>query len=117
MSVEVLPTTTKREESGFIVAKVSFVSTVPATQEGMLRQLKNKQLVQTLSADGAPFEVRAEMNASAKTRSGLEWSTSGGPDAQITDGTPCRSEIVTRSEPVLQLLIPATRQLFEMMRR
>ena len=117
MPVEIVPATVKREDSGFIVAKVSFVSEVPATQEGMLRQLKNKQLVQTLSAEGAPFEVRAEMKPSSKTPSGLEWSTSRGPDAQITDGTPSRSEIITRSEPVLQLLIPATRPLFEMMRR
>jgi HlyD family secretion protein len=117
MAVEVLPATTKREESGFIIAKVAFVSEVPASQEGMLRELKNKQLVQTLSADGAPFEVRAELTGSAKTPSGLEWSTSRGPDTQITDFTPCRAEIVTRSEPALQLLIPATRPLFDMMRK
>ena len=117
MVAEVLPATVKREDSGFIVGQVSFVSEVPATQEGMVRELKNRQLVQTLSAEGAPFEVRAELKPNPVTPTGLQWSTSRGPEAKITDGTPCRIEIVTRSEPALQLLIPATRPLFEMLRR
>ncbi len=115
MLAEVLPATVKREETGFVVAKVTYVSEVPVTQEGMVRELKNKQLAQTLASDGAPFEVRAELTPDAKTPSGLQWSTSQGPGGPLSDGTPCRAEVVTRTEPVLQLLIPATRPLFDRM--
>lgn len=117
MMVEVLPSTIKREEHGYLIAKITAVSEVPATQEGMLRVLKNRQLAQSLSEGGAPFEVRAELVPNAKTPSGLQWSSSRGPETTISNGTLCRAEIVTRTEPVLQVVLPYTRQFFDMVRR
>jgi len=117
MQVDVLPSTVKREEHGYLVAKITAVSEVPATQEGMLRVLKNRQLVQQFAEGGAPFEVRAELIPNSKTPSGLQWSSSRGPETSISNGTPCKAEIVTRTEPVLQVLLPVTRQFFEMAKR
>lgn len=116
MDVEILPSTSKREEHGFVVAKVTFVAEVPSTQEGMMRTLKNRQLVQTLANGGAPFEVRAELKADRHTPSGLKWSTSRGPDAVVSEGTPAKAEIITQSRPILEILIPASRQFFEAFR-
>ncbi|TGE01064.1 NHLP bacteriocin system secretion protein [Methylobacterium nonmethylotrophicum] len=112
MDVEIMPSTVKREEYGFIRGKVVYVSDVPATQEGMLRTLKNRQLVQTLANGGAPFEVRATLEPDPATRSRLRWSTSAGPNLLVSSGSPCRAEIVTLSEPALQVLLPASRALF-----
>jgi HlyD family secretion protein len=116
MTVEVVPSMIKRAEHGYIVAKITAVSEVPATQEGMFRVLKNRQLAQTLSSGGAPFEVRAELYPSAQTPSGLKWSSSHGPQETISNGSPCTADVITKSEPVLQILIPATRQFFEMIK-
>lgn len=116
MAVEVLPTTVKREETGFVRGKVTYVSQVPATAEGMVRVLQNRQLAQNLANGGAPFEVRVELQADPHTKSGLAWSTSGGPDTTITSGSPTRAEIIVRSEPVLQMLVPATKPYFDAMR-
>jgi len=117
MMVEVLPSTVKRQEHGYLVARITAVSEVPATQEGMLRVLKNRQLAQSLSEGGAPFEVRAELVPNAKTPTGLQWSSSRGPETTISNGTLCKAEIVTRTEPVLQVVLPYTRQFFDMVRR
>ena len=114
MDVEILPSTIKREEHGYILAKITAVSEVPATQEGMMRVLKNRQLATTLAEGGAPFEVRAELFPSSKTPTGLRWSSSVGPEDPISSGSPCKAEIVTREEPILQILLPATRQYFQM---
>jgi HlyD family secretion protein len=114
MGVEIMPATVKREERGYIVARITAVSEVPATQEGMIRVLKNRQLAQTLAEGGSPFEVRAELVPNAQTPSGLQWSSSTGPDEQISSGSPCKAEVITRSEPVLQILLPATRAFFTM---
>ena len=111
MLVEILPATAKREEFGFIQGRVTSVSEVPATQEGMQREIKNKQLVSTLSASGAPFEVRAELLIDPATPSGFKWSSSRGPETTLSGGSPCKAEIVTRSETILELLIPPFKRL------
>jgi HlyD family secretion protein len=112
MEVQIVPSTVKREEFGFIVARVVSVAAVPATQEGMQRALKNRQLVSSLSSGGAPFEIRAELLPSPTTPTGYQWSSSRGPESVLTGGSPCKAEVVTRSEPLLQLAIPALRRLF-----
>ncbi len=111
MQVEVLPSTAKREEFGFIVGRVLSVSEVPSTQEGMNRALKNKQMVSTLASSGAPFEVRAELEIDPQTPSGFKWSSSHGPDSTLSGGSPCKAEIVARSETILELLIPAVKRV------
>ena len=111
MHVEVLPSTAKREEFGFIVGRVISVSEVPSTQEGMNRALKNKQMVSTLAASGAPFEVRAELEIDLNTPSGFKWSSSHGPDGTLSGGSPCKAEIVARSETIMELLIPAVKRV------
>jgi len=50
MEVRVEPTTIKREEYGAIVGKVVTVSDFPVTPQGMLADLHNDALVQTLFA-------------------------------------------------------------------
>lgn len=112
MEVQIVPSTVRREEYGFILGRVTSVAEVQATPEGMQRSLKNRQLAQTLSAAGAPFEVRAELLTDTATPSGYHWSSSQGPDTMITTGTLAHAEVVTRREPLLQLLIPALRMFF-----
>ena len=112
MEVQIVPSTVKREEFGFIAGRVTSVSAVPATREGMQRALKNQQLVSSLSSGGAPFEIRAELLTSPDTPSGYKWSSSRGPDGVLTGANPCTAEVVIRSEPLLQLVIPALRRLF-----
>lgn len=116
MKVEILPATIRREDHGYAVGRVSAVSQVPATQEGMLRILKNRQLVQTLSASGAPFEVRVELEADPKSKTGLRWSSSRDPEVSLSSGTPCEAEVITKLEPALQLVFPATREIFRRIR-
>ena len=111
MEVEILPATAKREEFGFIVGRVQTVSEVPATQEGMQRAIKNRQLVSSLSASGAPFEVQAQLVIDPATPSGFKWSSSRGPNATLSGGSPCKAEIVTRSQTILELLLPPVRRL------
>jgi HlyD family secretion protein len=112
MEVQIVPSTVKREEFGFIVGRVTSVAAVPATQEGMQRALKNRQIVSSLSSGGAPFEIRAELLTSASTPTGYQWSSSRGPESVLTGGSPCKAEVVIRTEPLLQLAIPALRRLF-----
>lgn len=111
MDAQVVPSTVKREEFGFIFGTVETVASVPSTPEGMMRSLKNKQLVDTLSKGGALFEVRVSIESSADTPSGFRWSSSAGPSSTLSAGSLCQADIVVRRQRVVSLLMPAVRRM------
>ncbi len=113
MAVQLQPENIKREEDGYVLAKVASVAQIAATQEGMTRALKNVKTAQSLSAAGAPFEIKAELELDPTTVSGFKWSTSRGPDSVLTTGTPCKAKIVVRSDLALVMLMPPLRQVMK----
>jgi HlyD family secretion protein len=112
MKVEIAPSTVKREEFGFMMGRVRAVSEIPSTAPGMMRILKNQKLVDTLSGDGAPFQVLVDLLPDAETPTGFEWSSSRGPEGEINTGTLCDSTVTVREIRLISLVIPALEQLF-----
>ena len=112
MEVQVSPTMVKREEYGFIRARVMRVSDFPSTADGMMRTLKNDQLVRTFLQTGAPYEVRATLQLDDTTPSGFEWSSSAGPDAQIQSGTIATATVTVEDHRPIVLVMPAVKRFF-----
>ncbi|MGO4741526.1 NHLP bacteriocin system secretion protein [Bosea sp. 2KB_26] len=111
MRVLVDPTSVRRDVFGAIEATVIKVSDVAASPEQLRHMLRNDSLVQKLTAEGPPFLVTVDMNRSALTQTGFAWTTSNGPDTRITSGTLLQAEIETERVSVLQLLLPALKDL------
>lgn len=113
MMAQIAPSTVKREEYGYIEANVIQVATIPSSEEGILRVLKNKQLVQELSGGGAPLEVTVELKLDPASNNGYRWSSSAGPDAELNPGTLAEGTITVREIHLISLAIPALEHLFE----
>ncbi|MBF0408544.1 MAG: NHLP bacteriocin system secretion protein [Candidatus Riflebacteria bacterium] len=111
MEVQICPSGVKREEFGFIKGKVISVSQFPASQNGMMTILGNRQLVQALMAEGAPIAARAELLPDCKTPSGYQWSSGKGPELFITSGTLCDISIVVRNQSPVSFVIPKFKEL------
>jgi HlyD family secretion protein len=112
LPVEVSPSSTRREEDGFVHGRVVRVSHVPASSAGLLRTLQNDQLVRNFTTElGAPFEVEVALDPDRATRSGLRWSTGRGPDFPIESGTLAEAEVTVRSVRLLGLGFPALRNV------
>ncbi|ONG53803.1 NHLP bacteriocin system secretion protein [Pseudoroseomonas deserti] len=112
LPVEVSPSSTRREEDGFVHGRVVRVSHTPASSAGLLRTLQNDQLVRSFTTElGAPFEVEVALDPDRATRSGLRWSTGRGPDFAIESGTLAEAEVTVRSVRLLGLGFPALRSL------
>lgn len=113
MAAEIAPTTVEREVFGHIEAEVVSVAELPATPEGMGRLLQNDQLVQQLSMQGAPIEVRVRLATDPATATGYAWSASVGPVAGVNAGTLLEGRIVIELRPILDLAIPGISQRLE----
>lgn len=109
MHAQVTPSTVKREEYGFMVGNVTYVSDYPVTAQSMMLVLQNDALVKELMGSSPPIEMRVAF-PSAENRSGYRWSSSAGPPVRVRAGTLCTTEIVVeRQRPVL-LVIPGLKK-------
>ena len=111
MDAEISPSTAKREEYGFIRGKVSFVAHYPATMNGMMTLFENDSLVASLRGRGMVTEVDVAMETANDTPSGFRWSSSRGPETQITPGTLCSAQIITRTQKPITLVFPFLKKL------
>ncbi|MEM7355559.1 MAG: NHLP bacteriocin system secretion protein [Acidobacteriota bacterium] len=113
MEVQLALSSIRREEFGFLLGRVETVAEVPATTEGMMRVLQNRQLVEQLSGTQAPFEVRVTLDRDAATPTGYSWSSSTGPDLGINVGTLCTGQVITQHERLITVVLPALGRLFD----
>lgn len=111
MEVQIVPSTVMKEEYGYLLARVMYVSDFPATPQGMQRVLKNAQLVQTLSGQDAPYEVHADLIPDAASPTQYRWSSSSGPPIRIQSGTLAVANIVVERRRPILLVVPQLRHL------
>ena len=106
-AAEILPATARRDEHGFLMGKVSYVSDYPATPQSLQATLGSEELVKDLTAFAAPFEVRIGLD---RLKDGFKW-TRGGLDApRLRSGTQCSGNVVVRKERPIGFVIPALRK-------
>ena len=109
MEIQIAPSTVAREEYGMLLGRVTFVSSFPATPKGMLRVLKNQQLIQSLSGGGAPYEVHAELIVDPNTPSQYRWTSSAGPPTKIQSGTVMQGYITIKTQRPISRILPILR--------
>ena len=112
MEVLVSPTTVRREEYGSLKGLVENVSSFPASQEGMIAVLQNRNLVQTLSEDGAPYSGRVLLETDPSTTSGFAWTSPKASGEKLTSGTLAAAEIKTKSQAPITLVVPLIKETF-----
>ena len=105
MEAQIVPSTVKREEHGFVRATIGKVSDYPATPGSMMLLLQNEGLVKDLSGESPPTEIRATL-IRAESFSGYQWSSAKGPGIKLASGTICSAEITIASQRPLSLVIP-----------
>jgi HlyD family secretion protein len=105
MISQVVPSTVRREEHGFMLGKVSYVADYPATLQSMMLLLQNDGLVRELAGAAPPFEVRAAMLPAAN-KSGYQWSSAAGAPVTLSSGTLCQAEIVVERQRPISLVVP-----------
>jgi HlyD family secretion protein len=110
MDAQVSPSTVKREEYGFMVAKVTSVGEYPATPEAVLAAVANNALAKELIGSSAKIEIRARLAPDGATPSGYQWSSSTGPAFRVQSGTRVRVSVVVDRRAPITLVLPTLRR-------
>ena len=106
MSVEITPSTVKREEYGYILGTVRDVSPYPVTADSLLRWTNNPELVQETLKKGPLFTMDVDLTEDPNTRSGFKWSSTRGNSVALTAGTLGATEVVVKRQAPITLVIP-----------
>lgn len=106
-TAELLPATAQRDEHGYLVGKVSYISDYPATPQALLATLGSEELVKELASVSAPFEVRIRLD---KQDGGLVWTRAKNDAPDIRAGTLCSGKVTVRNERPIGFVIPALRK-------
>jgi HlyD family secretion protein len=110
MEVQIAPSTVKKEEFGYLLGTVTYVSDFPVTPQGMQRVLKNEQLVSSLSGDDAPYEIHADLLPDPDNLSTYRWTSSEGPPIRIQSGTVASAGVVVERRKPILMVIPQLRR-------
>lgn len=110
MDVQIAPSTVKKEEFGYLMGTVTYVSDFPVTPQGMMQVFKNEQLVSRLSGDDAPYEIRVDLLPDPDNVSTYRWTSSEGPPMRIQSGTMASAGVVVDRRRPIQMIIPQLRR-------
>jgi hypothetical protein len=94
MTVQLLPSTVRQEEYGYLLGTIRYVSPLPMSTESIVEVLGNAGLAQQLSPIPNPVEVFVSLQPSESNPSHYEWTSSRGPDTILQGGTFIRGRVI-----------------------
>ncbi len=108
MAVELVPDYVKRQEFGFLRARVEGVSEYPISSPGMRLLVQNDNLVRELSGARAALFARARLDR--KPGGQFVWSAAASAPPEVRTGALCRAEVTVGERPPFALLISLVKQ-------
>lgn len=116
MEVQVTPSLVKRERYGGVIGKVQNVTPFPVTLQDMSTIIGNQNLAESLAENLAPSGGRAPVQVFAElepdnTKSGYKWSSSSGPDIQLTSGTTVQVRVKVGEVAPISYVIPILKSI------
>lgn len=111
MQAHINPSGVRKLEFGSIKGKVENVSQFPVTYSYILATLKNPDLAKMYVSQGPVFAVKIDLNKNKNTMSGYQWTTSKGPDINLSQGTPVAAKIAVKKTSPMRLFLSITKNL------
>jgi HlyD family secretion protein len=109
---EITPSHARREEHGYMQAKVVSASAYPATPQGLMNRITNPELMRELAHGTATYEVRIGLQPAppgGAVRNPYQWSNSAGRDIDVSSGSLCLGQVLVRHERPISLVLPIFR--------
>ncbi|MBW4590649.1 NHLP bacteriocin system secretion protein [Aetokthonos hydrillicola Thurmond2011] len=117
MSVQVTPSTVKRERYGGILGTVKNITPFPVTNQDMSAIIGNENLANSIAQNlsnsgGATVQIFADLQRDSNTDTGYKWSSSSGPQQlKISSGTTAQVKVKIGEQAPISYVIPILRSL------
>ncbi len=110
MTIQVTPSTVKRERYGSIIGEVVRVSSFPVSREAAMNIVGSKELAFALTGQGAMIEVETELQGASSpgSESGYEW-TSKNPPVAVSQGTTTVNRVRVDDRAPITYVLPLLR--------
>jgi HlyD family secretion protein len=92
---------------GKLKAKVKDISPMPLSSSGLMKVLRNDQLVQRITEVGSPFMVKVDIDRNEQGH--FKWTSKSDEVRQVQVGMVGQGSIITREEKLIWLLLPQTK--------
>jgi len=106
MAIRVTPDTVDRERYGSILGEVAQVSPFPVTVEEVESVVGSRAVAETLVMDGYLIQVYAGLESVESEPGRFLWSSSSGPDLDVTSGTTTTARVVVERDRPIALVFP-----------
>ena len=111
MKVLITPDTVKRTRYGGIMGEITEVSPFPVTSETATSVVGNPEVVQqVIGQEGGKVEVLAQLITESTTYSGYKWSSSEGPELEISPGTTTTVRVIVEELSPITFILPILRE-------
>ena len=91
---------------GKLVGEVENISPMPLSSSGLMKELKNDQLVARLTEAGSPFMAKVRIMRDKK--GDFLWSSASSKERLVQEGMVGEGSIISRYEKLIWLLLPKT---------
>ena len=92
---------------GKLVGKVKSISPMPLSSSGLMKELRNDQLVARITESGSPFMVKVDILRDPDTGNFM-WSSASKTERKLQVGMIGQGSVITREEKLFWLLLPQT---------
>jgi HlyD family secretion protein len=109
MQIQVTPESVERQRYGGIWGKVEAVSERPVSKESAEVLVGNPDIVQWLMPSGPYIQVTSKLEMDPETFSGYKWSSSAGPQLQVTPGITGSTRVTIEGRAPITYIFPFLR--------
>jgi HlyD family secretion protein len=109
MPVQVIPDNIQLEEFGGMIGRIQEISQFPVTQQAIATAIGSPELAEGMVFQGGQMQAIAALEPDSATPTGYRWTSSGGPNLQLSPGTTTTVRVIVGEQPPIAFVLPLLR--------
>lgn len=105
METQISPKFAPREEYGYMDGVITSISSIPATEESIIKHMGTMDYVNSIMPDITCVEVRIKISYDPNSKNLYRWSNSNGELLNVDVGTQCDLQIITNRQKPIELML------------
>ena len=105
MEAQISPAFAPREEYGYMEGVITSISSIPITEESILKHMGTLSYVQDILPEKTCVEVRIKLSLYEASVNSYKWSNPNGENLPVEIGTMCDVFVVTKEQKPINLLL------------